>query len=307
MRKYPPHFPRTVPSIDDLPEPVRLVLQQHQLDTHVRQIVFVPTNTYPLLREEGHRLLPFLWRHTPDRTLVLSRDHIAVVTVGQDGLTLTVIPLAAVVGVYLVTVLLYAYVELAWIAAGQVEVLKIEFNLVGLHLIRRVVDQARSSITAHGWDVRAGTADPIAPLPLKFRNYLRDGLLPDERVLAAIYQPPIRRSGRWLRPLLCPDHVVALTDRHVILIEAGRQQIDERYAMNTRFCPLRSLQRVTFDAVPDAVEMRLRLGMNGTGHEVGVLLQDPQAAAVHQAFADCYSDRVPVQMRTIKHSGEQSR
>ncbi len=290
MGKAIERFLDKVESIDDLPTAVGAAIRQY--DAAVQSIIVIPPQEYPIRRIGWLGDLPFGWRLTPRRTIAFCASQIIVVECDAKGvLTTKVIPIQALTSIELTTVLLYAYLCFTWSEAAQVETMKIEFNAVDEHIIRALLTTPRAAIAAQGPAVPPIVKVSSRDLPLKFRNYLRLALLPDEHVAAAIYQPPIRRAERWLRAFLSPGRTIAVTSQHVIVLEDDIKA-HMQYTMATRFCPLRSIRRVTFQQASEAIWTRLTLGTAEAEHEITFPLLESEAAALRNAL--CMVLPVPV-------------
>jgi hypothetical protein len=200
MRKGCERFVVPVESLDTLPEPVAAVICQHV--THIRQMILIPAQEFPLRRLVWRWDLAFGWRKTPRRTVVLGDDQLLVVH-ETDPLTVTQIPLADLAYIHITKDLLYAVVELGWNSGGEWQTVTLEHTLVGHPLVRRLLDMAREQSPA------PVTALALADdLPFKFRNYLQESLLPDEHVCGSAYQP-----GRGM---------TAITEQNLIRIVESR-------------------------------------------------------------------------------------
>lgn len=290
MRKGVEHFLVPVASMDELPEPVQAAIRHCMPDSDICQMISIPPQQYPIWQSSWRRHLPFGWRKTPRRTLVFGQDLLVIVEAPPDaGLNTIVIPFDALLDINLVTVLLYAYLEFTWTGPAQVDVLRIEFNLVGEPLVRRGIDRVRSRIAARTQPSAApGTTDlSLKQLPLKFRNYLRQSVLPGEALRAAVFQPAIRQPGAKLRPWLSPNRAVAVTDQHIIVIEEDlRRAVHHNYTVNTHFFPLHSIRAARFDTGPDAHWLHLELGSEARTRALAVPLLEPAAAALREVLGD---------------------
>ena len=94
---------------------------------------------------------------------------------------------------------------------------------------------------------RGGLESLLANAPGKLRDYLRAVLLPTEPLLMAVYQSALCCSKGWTcSRRLSPNRIVAITDRHLILVEEEFVP-DTTYGAITRFCPLACIRFVTFE------------------------------------------------------------
>lgn len=277
-------FPRKV-TREEVPEAVWRALARAEDPAAISLLLIMPPQEYALARKNWLRYLPFGWRMTPPRWLAFGVCQLTVIEAGPDDIYhTTIIPYSAILDVQLVSVLLYAYVEFAWLEAAGVKQLSIEFNFVGERLVQTGLDHLRAALRV---GVRQG--EPVAPpaamgdLPLKFRNYLRGSLLPSEPLLNVAYQPAVRRPESRLRRYLSPNRAIALTDHCLILIEEDHPQSRRDYMMVQRYYPLAHLQSALFGG-DDPVWLRLWLGEQTRGEEVRLPLHADAAAALRGAF-----------------------
>lgn len=287
MRKAVTYFLYPVQSLDDLPAPINEAVRRHLSEAHVRAIIVIPPQDYAIRREiRRQKNLPFRWRVTPQRTLVFSDHQIVLVEAETNGdLHTLVIPLDCLVYVNLGTILLYAYLELAWVNGQQIEKRFIEYNAVGEQHIRKQIEQVRAQIAA---DVprfdNAPDEKTTAHLPFKFNNYLKFSLLPDEVLLTAVHQPAIRRGEGWFQPYLSPNRTVAITDTHLIILEEEERKRKSTYGIITRFCPLDRVRQVKFRPAEELCWMYLTLGFG----EAAELVEIPLEAANADSLRDTW-------------------
>lgn len=296
MRKAINYFLYTVAAVDDLPPAVGAAIKQHLTDPDIEMIIVIPPQDYTVSSSQPahwwQQVLPFNWRHTPQRTLAFGGDKIVVVETLPDSAIKTIlIPLDSLIYAEFSIILLYAYVEFAWAQDGQVEKLKIEFHAVGDKAIQRVLEWARTQIAKH--IPRADTGQPGVGLPFKFKNYLKYSLLPGERVLEAVYQPAIRRGEGWFQPDFSPNRAVAVTQYHLIVLEEelqrgllGRIRSQNRvnYGIILRYCPLRGLRSTSLDREDELTWLRLRLGLAGAELSMDLPLAAHGAVALQAAL-----------------------
>jgi hypothetical protein len=287
-------FPVDVRSVGELPEPVGEALRSRQPDQSIRRIIKIPAHEYPVRRTTWRLELPFGWRVTPDRTLAFGDREITVVEVDQPGvLTVTPIPLDALVEIHVMEVLLYAFIEFIWVGDARVETKRAEYNSVGSTLIQRAVDQVRATFPpCLPPDFRFPPEISLAELPLKFRNHLRRSLIPAEQLLAVTYQPAIRRQRVRLHPFLSPNRAVAVTERCLISVEDQRHRrrwlagVDTDYSVVRRFFPLSRVQRLSFDPAPDTYWLNLQVGIGAVTHATSIPLAPAGAEALRAVLHD---------------------
>jgi hypothetical protein len=282
------YFHFTVPSLSALPPAMRAAIEQHQPAQEIRGIIVIPPQEYPDTRLKLLAHLPFRWQKTPRRTLVFGERQITILSAEQSGgLATTVIPIDAIVSIDLAVVLLYAYLRLAWLTGGGLYTQKIEFNAVGERAIRNQVNLLRAGGRSEP-EQRAPSGaleEVLAPLPLKFRNYMRLALLTGEDLAAVVYQPAVRRGKGWLRPYIAPNRAVGLTACDVVIVEEQLRAYT-KYGMVTRYFSTAHLQRVSFDSyddMPEIVWMQLSSGTDQASQPVRILLTTAGAVAFYGA------------------------
>jgi hypothetical protein len=287
MDRRRPQFPAEVRSVGDLPEPVGEAIRRRQPEHSIRHIIKIPSHEYPVRRSTWRLELPFGWRKTPERTLAFGDREITAVEVDYHGiLTVTPIPLDSLVEIHLVEVLLYAFIEFIW-ADAWIETKQIEYNSVGSRLIQRAVDGIRAAFApCLPPAARSQPEISLAELPLKFRNYLRSSLIPEEQLLAVTYQPAIRRKAGRLYPFLSPNRAIAITERCLISVEDQRHRkrwldgVDTDYSVVRRFYPLSRVERLSIDPKPDAHWLNLQVGIAGVTHNTSIPLAPAGAQAL---------------------------
>ncbi len=295
MRRGREHFLRVVPALTDLPSDVREVIEPDYPQESILRLMFIPPQEYyALTQQPAWWRAPFIkHRRTPPRTLVFMADQLVVVESDPGSeLRVITIPHSAVVAIRLVAVLLYAYLELSWIEAEQVETITIEFNTVGMGLIEREVDRIRTWITSRS----ALTGLPPRPavsldhLPLKFRNYTRISLLPEETIWAVAYEPRIRRPGKYINPFMSPNRAFVLTDQTLIVITDASSKTHRSpasvYYIEQAFFPRSQVYQVTFDAQPDVSWMKLKLGTAQVHQDLRLPVLPPRSAELQASLAD---------------------
>lgn len=280
-------FPRRFASPDELPPPVRDAVLRVEDPAGIVLLMILPPQEYAVQRKNWLRYLPFGWRVTPPRWLAFGPCQITLVEAAPDGSVRTeVIPFADLLEIRLVSVLLYAYLELAWQGAGCVERRRLEFNFVGERLVRCGVDHMRDMLHV-AWRPGAAPAAPVALasiMPLKFRNYLRLALLPDEPILDAVYQPAIRRRERRPRRYLSPNRAIARTNHALIVVEEDHPGSRRDYMMVQCYYPLAHLGAATLNAGCDAHWLRLWFGAQACGQEVCLPLEMDAATVLGDAL-----------------------
>lgn len=290
-------FPRRFASLDELPPAVRDAILRVEDPAGIVLLMILPPQEYAVQRKNWLRYLPFGWRVTPPRWLAFGPCQITLVEAAPDGGVRTaVIPFADLLEIRLVSVLLYAYLELAWRGAGRVERRRLEFNFVGERLVRRGIDHMRDVLRV-AWRHGAAPDAPVALaniMPLKFRNYLRAALLPGEPILDAAYQPAIRQGERRPRRYLSPNRAIARTDHALILVEEDHPGSRRDYMMVQCYYPLAHLSAAALDVGQDARWLRLWFGAQTCGQEVRLPLEADTSAVLDDALRPWLAARAPV-------------
>lgn len=295
MNRTRERFPRVVHSVDELSGQVAEIVRQHQPIDAIRYMVSIPPGTYPVRREVWGFGLPLGWRETPERTLVFGQHSLAVIEVEQAlALAVTTIPMAALLDVHLFLVLLYSWVEVLWEDQDEVKAIKLEYNSVGDHLIWRGVTEIRDTFSRHAFS-DSGTLPGVdlTDFPFKFKSYLRDSLLPEEHLVAAIYQPAIRPQVRRWQRFVSPNRAVVVSDRNIVVIEDQRNRFrrgdkaDADYTMSRHFYPLDRLREAYLEAGQDADRLRLRFGTRDAIYDVVIPMERPQAQWLCDLLRDC--------------------
>ncbi len=282
------YFLTQVDSLDTLPRETAAAIQAQAHGQALDGLLVIPPQEYPVVRSGRLLHLPFLWRITPKRTLAFGERDLICVSVDSHGQAIThTIPLNSIISLEIATVLLYAWAQFTWTAHGQVETLKIEFNAVGEHILRRRLGAIRGVSFAPHCELIARDPDvesDAAAMPLKFRNYLNYALLKGEALRAVLFQPAFRRGEGRLRPYLAPNRAIGLTDRSVVLVEedvAGHNT----YGVITRYFPLEKIADARFESDDHCVWLSMAIGESGATQTVRLPVQTSRAPALEAALA----------------------
>jgi hypothetical protein len=282
-------FPYSVSSVNQLPVRAATAIRLHQSEPSIHSITVFPPQYYSTMHLGRLSRVWFGLRKTPRRTVVLGDHQAIIVAVDRGGRqTIQIIPYTALIDIDLALMILYAYVQFTWIDEGQAETVKIEFNAVRTEIIREQLDWLRDMIPARiPYSVPCPEGEwenLLANAPGKLRSYLQAALLPTEPLLAAVYQPALRRSkGRSRSRRISPNRIVAITDRHLILVEEEFVPY-ATYGAISRFCPLDCIRFVTFESGSDAIRMGVARGTAQTTHEIGIPLSQANAAVLRDSF-----------------------
>ena len=283
-------------ALAELPAPVAQAIASQGGQPAGQSIVMIPPQEY-LAGASGwlSALFP-RWRRTPSRALVFEPARILIVEGSRaEDVRVIVIPVDGLLGIELATLLLYAYVQFMWADAGQCHILRVEFNTVGLPILDAELGRLRAAIApAQPAAASQAIGDPMALLPYKFRTYLNLSRLPDEQIMAIVYQPALWRGRGPFKRALAPNRAAAFTDRHLILIEdAGMRRAD--YTIDRRFLPRSRIRRVAFEPAAGAVSMRVLLGASDVMCEVVTAWQATAAGQLSAILRDWLPGRSPHQ------------
>lgn len=251
-------FVMPVRASEDLPPAVRSIVQSFNPPPSILRI---PSGAYPIPRRIWRINLPFGWRFTPERFVLFNPDKITIIE--TDSMTLTDIPLTALSGIHHRVILLYAYLELTWEDGAQTRTKRMEYNSVGQFLIDREVNRIRAlHPPCLAPDEVPDRAALLASLPFKFRNYLRDSLLPDEHLIAAVFQPAIWQGSGLFRAPIAPNRTLGITERWLIVLEDEQhlRRVETNYAILHYFYPLSQLRHVSAELTPEIGYLHLQFG-----------------------------------------------
>ncbi len=285
IREPRQQFPTLVTSVGKLSAPLQEAVRPHCSNTS--HIVRIPPGYYPFRRTWGKFRGSFGWRQTPERILVFEPDTITIIESNPAGLvTTTSVARTALLKIHVFVFLLYSYFELVWVDNDHIETRAFEYNTVGEKFIQQGIDRLR---TAYPPDLPPAPVEDrealLARLPLKFRNYLRDSLLPDEQLYTAIFQPAIRQATGLIHPYLGPDRAVGITERQIILVENRRDRLSAEVGYSTYCCfyPLTHIQHITIEATGDISWLKLRHGYGNVTQATDIALL-PTNAGVLEAI-----------------------
>lgn len=224
-RTYPGHMgrPRLVRDLAEISAELAAAAQAalSPADT-VERIFYVPPQEFPSWAR---------YRYGPEHALIFTADraiHVQGAAAGQPGQT-RVIPAVAMHYLQVEQNLLYGRLEIGYAADGQAQQMVLEFNTVAWDMLQPglaglLLEANRACPPSVAADAPEIGMHMVERLPLKYANGLKFYILaPGERLLALAFQPAI-----WMRRLLIlrrqvtPAIVLALTDRHVSLIEEER-------------------------------------------------------------------------------------
>lgn len=224
-RVYPGHMgrPRLVRDLIELSADLAGAAQTALTPAdEVQRIFYVPPQEFPSWAK---------YRYGPEHALIFTAVraiHVQGAAAGQPGQT-RVVPAAALCYLQVELNLLYGRLEIGYAADGQAQQMVLEFNTVAWDLLQPglaglLLEANRACPPPVAADAPEIGMYLVERLPLKYANGLKIYILaPGERLLGLAFQPAI-----WVRRLLVlrrqvtPAIVLALTDRHVSLIEEQR-------------------------------------------------------------------------------------
>ncbi|MBZ0321424.1 MAG: hypothetical protein K8L91_33740 [Anaerolineae bacterium] len=282
IREPRQQFPTLVTSVAKLSAPLQEAIRPHCSDTS--HIVRIPSGYNTSRRMWGGVRLPFRWRQTPERILIFDPDTIRIIESHPAGrVTTTAVPRTALLKIHVYVLLLYSYLELVWVDSDHLETGTFEYNTVGEALILQGIDRLRAAYPpCLPPPVVEERAEVLARLPLKFRNYLRDSLLPGEQLYAAVFQPAIRQASGFVRPYLSPDRAVGITERQLILVENRRDRFfsEANYSTYCCFYPLAHIQHMTLEVTDKVTWLKLQHGCGSVTQATDIALSSPHAEAL---------------------------
>lgn len=244
IRRGREQFPRRVHTIDELPEAVYGVLEQHHATHDLTKLIVIPPQQHLIPRTSWRRVLPFGWRWTPHRTLVFEDQQVLIIEgTRADAINTISIPILDLIALQVDVVLLYSYFALRWTTDQQIEHCKIEFNAVELRLFEPKLRQLQQIIAQTSLSHHHAPPPPVSTrhFPLKYHNYGRISLLDGEEIRFARYHPPLRQPGKHFRPFISPNRAILLTEQHLIVLEDELPHISHmggsNYRINRVFYP----------------------------------------------------------------------
>jgi len=274
-------FAYAVPAIADLPASARAALAPHLApDEPIRQMIYSPgPQGLPRGRKYGPGLR-YVQRQAPATVLALTADRLLTATLleGEAAPPVTVTPMADLLRLELGTILLFSWIEWSWASGQALEVHRVYFNTVGERLFWGLVTAMRRTISPQSdLPVQPGQSkdDAFEALPFKFANIVPNRLmLPDEQVLAMVYQPTIwqRRFGIFKRRR-GPAGTVVLSPEHLLVAQEDAPAAGAAYGMIARYCPRSRLAALTLEAEGEDLWLAVALLLHGVEERWRVLFQ----------------------------------
>jgi hypothetical protein len=226
----------------------------------------------------------------PASVLVLTEERLLAATVAEPPAAPPVVatPLADVVRLDLGTILLLGWIEWTWASAGQLQQHQVYFNTVGEPLLWELVTAVRRTIIDQSnLPMQVGQSKDAAfdDLPYKFANLVPNKLmLPDEQVLALVYQPTIwRRVLGLFKRRRGPATTVVLSREHLLIAQEDAPAAGAAYGMIARYCPRSRLAAVVLERADDDLWLTVVVRQRGVEESWRVLFQ-PAAEPALQAL-----------------------
>jgi hypothetical protein len=283
QRAYPGAMgrPRLVRALDELDSDLAAAAQAvWPAGGELRLIFDVPPQEFPSWAKH---------RYGPRQALIFTSAgviHGQTAACGQPAQA-RLAPAAAVLTVRVGELLLYGRLEIGYAADGQAQQMVLEFNTVGWDLLRPALREFLRDVSVQCPPPAIAAQAPefdmaeIRRLPFRYANGVKIYLLaPGERPLALAFQPGIW-TGRLLvlRRQVTPPIVLALTDRHVSLIEEERSLTRKpSYGWTFTFIPRHGVTGMRSEPAP--LGRRIRIEMLVEGAEAALEVEvTPEVAA----------------------------
>jgi hypothetical protein len=283
-RAYPGYMgcPSLVRALDDLDSDLVAAAQEvWPAGGEVRRIFDVPPQEFPSWTK---------YRYGPRNALIFTSAgviHGQTAARGQPAQA----RLAPTAGVHYVQVgelLLYGRLEIGYGADGQAQQIVLEFNTVGWDLLRPGLWELLRGVSVLCPPLPIAAQAPefcmaeMRRLPFRYANGVKIHLLsPGERPPALAFQ-----SGIWTRHLpifrrqVTPAIVLALTDRHVSLIEEERSLTRKpSYGWTFTFIPRHSVTGMRSEPAPLGRLVSIEMLVEGAKATLEVELTSEVAAA----------------------------
>jgi hypothetical protein len=284
-------FAYVVPTIADLESHIQRALAPHVTGQDViRKIIYTPRlYSNPRVRKIEETMRAYRGR-PPASVLVLTEDRLLAVTVPEPPAAPSVVatPLLDLLRLDLGTILLLGWIEWTWASSGQLMEHQVFFNTVGEPLLWDLVTAIRRTIIDQSdLPQQAGRSKDEAfdDLPYKFANLVPNKMmLPDEEVLALVYQPAIwQRVLGLFKRRRGPATAVALSNEHLLIAQEDVPAAGAAYGMIARYCPRSRVAAVAAKRTEEDLWLVVTLQWHGVKEDVRVLFQ-PAAEPALQAF-----------------------
>ena len=299
MRKTVRGFAGQVAALEDLALPVQMALRPHlRFGDPVAMILTVPAQS--VLVEQANKgwwprgLLP--WTITPHRVLVLTSSRLMAASspyveeagevnrdVNGEYLSewnaiselpeVAITPLEDILYLESGTILLFSWLDWAWVKGGRLEHTRVYFNTVNRSLFEKLAGLVRRSIL-DGCGMTLSSEDQgldqLEKMPYKFRSLIpKHLLLPGEQVQAALFRPSM-----WAKDLsIFRRHVAAKlavirTNGALILAQEDLTSEEDSYGLIAQFCPRPFVRRVALEETPRGSDLVVNLSLGGVDQEL---------------------------------------
>jgi hypothetical protein len=258
----------------------------------IRKIIYTPRPySIPRVRKIEEAMRAYRGR-PPASVLVLTEDRLLAATVVEPPATPSVVatPLLDLLRLDLGTILLLGWIEWTWASSGQLMEHQVFFNTVGEPLLWDLVTAIRRTIIGQSdLPQQAGRSKDEAfdDLPYKFANLVPNKMmLPDEEVLALVYQPAIwRRVLGLFKRRRGPATTVVLSNEHLLIAKEDAPAAGASYGMIARYCPRARLAALTLETDGEDLWLAVTLRLHGVEESSRMLFQ-PAVEPALQALVD---------------------
>ncbi len=258
-------FARELTALEDAPEPYRSALRQAlPVAETARLLVFGPS-----YRSVG--------RFSPTTVLALTDCRWAVASEQpHGGCGVSSSDFANTLAVELTEILLYGRLRILFADNGRARWTVVEFNTVMSRLYERAAQlllDAADNVAGAGRSESPLSGDESAllqSLPFKFKSAARRHRPGGQRLRAVLYQPAVvGRRLRFFQQELVPENLLALTDRHLMLVSEEKSrswwQLNRhaKYGNLVTYCPLSRVVDFRAEQGEHSAMLQLRLGAPG--------------------------------------------
>jgi hypothetical protein len=285
-----------IASLDDLPPLVKTALvEKLKPGEMIRQIISAPRQHVLGAGIAGWRrwlaaVLPWDW--TPDWTLVVtgSRLLVAASTAADEAPVITETPIAELLSFELGTILLFSWIDWAWVNEGRLEHQRIYFNTVSDRLFWETLAFLRRSLITDADlpPAQSGRGlERLANLPYKFKNLIPHRLLlPDEEIQALVYRPDIwtARIGPFRRKR-APALALALTNYHLVVTQEDMGAGLANYGLITRYYPRNRIAAMTLEHAESDLWLKITLAHEGAEDSFRVLFEPTAEQSLREVVA----------------------
>jgi hypothetical protein len=299
MRKTVRGFAGQVATLEDLALPVQMALRPHLTDGDpVAMILTVPAQSVLVEQEKKgwwpRGLLP--WTITPHRVLVLTSSRLLVASriyveetgeVNRDvngeylsewtGVTelpeVAITPLEDILFLESGTILLFSWLDWAWVRDGRLEHTRVYFNTVNRSLFETLAGLVRRSILASNGVTLSSEdqgLDQLEEMPFKFKSLIpKHLLLPGEQVQAALFRPSLwTKDLSIFRRHVAPKLAAIRTNGALILAQEDLTSEEDSYGLIAQFCLRPYVRRIALEETPVGSDLVVHLSLGGVEQEL---------------------------------------